>query len=163
MQYAEPVTETGSALTPTPPVLPPCLFSLTFAVHSHRTAGRFVLAHLTRPSTSNYSTLLCVAVSIDEDAAGLYYRYAFDLGSQSLLTSLNLATWPSSNSYILTADTRAATTAMLKSDLNFKLHTQAFTGQEQYSGNSDAGGKGASESVGRQGARDAEQQGNSRH
>jgi hypothetical protein len=63
---------------------------------------------------------------------------------------------------ILTADTRAATTAMLKSDLNFKLHTQAFTGQEQYSDNSDAGDKGASESVGRQGARDAEQQGNSR-
>jgi len=95
-----------------------------------RTAGRFVLAHLTRPVTSNYSTLLCVAVSIDEDAAGLYYRYAFDLGSQSLLTSLNLATWPSSNSYILTADTRAATTAMLRSELNLELNTQVGTGQK---------------------------------
>ena len=33
-----------------------------------QTAGRFVLAHVSRPV--NDTVLLCVAVSIDEDAAG---------------------------------------------------------------------------------------------
>jgi len=60
---------------------------------------------LSRPSGSLNNTLLCVAVSVSEDAAGLYFRYQFNLGNATAgLTNLQLATWPSSNSYILTAD-----------------------------------------------------------
>jgi hypothetical protein len=35
---------------------------------------------VTRPTSVNASSLVCVAVSVDEDATGLYYRYAFDMG-----------------------------------------------------------------------------------
>jgi hypothetical protein len=35
-----------------------------------QTAGRFIFSHVTQSYNSNSSTLLCVAVSVDEDAAG---------------------------------------------------------------------------------------------
>jgi hypothetical protein len=52
---------------------------------------------------------------------GLYYRYAFNLGSSSGLSNLQLSTWPSSNTYFITADvgsSMAPTTATLVSAIS---------------------------------------------
>ena len=82
--------------------------------------SRFILAHVTRPTPdktyypadgkSGYyhpqDIRVCVAVSIDEDAAGLYYRYSFNLGNYNLLLHPKLAVWPASNSYFLTFDSK---------------------------------------------------------
>jgi hypothetical protein len=78
-----------------------------------RCVSRFLIAHVTRPKPDKYYSAadksfypvqdirVCVAVSIDEDAAGLYYRYSFNVGNKNLLLHPKLAVWPASNLYFI--------------------------------------------------------------
>jgi len=93
-----------------------------------QTSGRFVQLHTTRPSSKHDDVYVCMAVSIDEDATGLYYRYQFNFDRENLLLNPVLSVWPASNSFFATFDTKQNDEHHMKHTGNVELFPSSFTG-----------------------------------